>query len=103
MDIPRAGLGKYYGKKNSPRFKINERGKCKEKMQREKCPNCGQLAFYEKKLKYNLKYECKNCGYKMQVPLVEIWRDGPQDTIMDKINSKFIQGEKICLENQKKK
>ena len=60
-------------------------------MQRKKCPNCGRLTFYLKNSKHKLKYECKNCGYRMQVPLVKIWHDGPQDTIMDKINSKFIQ------------
>lgn len=56
-------------------------------MQRKKCPSCDQLTYYAKKLKY----ECKNCGYKMQVPLVEIWCDEPQDTIIDRIKSKFIQ------------
>ena len=63
----------------------------REKNGKKKCPNCGWLTFYEKRLKYKLRYECTNCGYKMQVPLVEIWRDRPQDMIMDKINSRFIQ------------
>ena len=65
--------------KKSHRFKAYKRENAKKK-----CPNCGRLTFYPKNSKYKLKYECKNCGYRMQVPSVEIWRDRPQDTRMDK-------------------
>ena len=53
-------------------------------MQRKKCPNCGQLTFYTKETKC----ECKNCDYRMQVPLTKIWSEESKDTIIDRSNSK---------------
>ncbi len=37
------------------------------------------------------KLECPYCGYKIQVSLVIVWRDGEKGTVIDKINSDFMQ------------